>query len=412
MKTLKEQNRGIATILAFALIPISGFALDVYIPSLPDMAAKLHTDSAAIQLTLSIFLITYGIGQLLIGGILDSYGRYWPGIIGLVGFSAASFVIANTTSLPVIYIMRAIQGLMAAVAIVSKRAFFFDLYSGEKLKHYASLFSVIWASAPIIAPFLGGYLQTHFGWQSNFYFLTLFGLVFLALELIFSGETLVKKSAFDYKKIANTYWSMLRTVDFTAGMFILGLSYGMLLVYNMASPFIIEKLMHYPPTVTGNCSLISGAAVLAGGMLSKVFISRPLFKKMLVAISLQIAVVIVLMLITSHIHNIYTLLAYVVTLHALAGFIFNGMLAYCLTRFSHHGGMASGLAGGGYIIFTSALSYIVVSALSITSQVWLGIGYSVLIAGVLILVLRIKWKDQSAAKATTDEQAAALVLAE
>ncbi|WP_285055456.1 MFS transporter [Pedobacter ginsengisoli] len=396
MKALKESNHRIGTFLAFAIIPISGFALDVYIPSLPDMAAKLHTDQSSVQLTLSIFLITYGLGQLLVGGILDSYGRYLPNLVGLAGFIVTSIIIANTGNLYVIYAMRALQGIAAAIVIVSKRAFFFDLYTGEKLKSFASLFSVIWASAPIIAPFLGGYLQTHFGWQSNFYFLALFGLVFLILELVFSGETLKSRTSFNYKGIGKTYWSMLRAADFTAGLLILGLSYGMLMVYNMASPFIIEKLLHYPPTVTGNCSLLSGLAVLAGGTVSKIFISRPLFKKMLLSIGLQIVVVITLMTVTFQTQSLYTLMAYVILLHSLAGFIFNGMLAYCMTRFSHHGGLANGLAGGGYIIFTSALSYSVVSSITITSQFWLGVAYSVLIAGVLTLVLKVKWKDQAA----------------
>ena len=406
MKKLKESNRGIGTLLAFAIIPISGFALDVYIPSLPDMAIKLHTDESSIQLTLSIFLITYGLAQLLVGGILDSYGRYRPNLIGLVGFIGASIVIAGTNSLYVIYAMRALQGISAAIVIVSKRAFFFDLYSGEKLKSFSSLFSVIWASAPIIAPFLGGYLQTHIGWRSNFYFLALFGLAFLILELAFSGETLKARIPFNYKTIGKTYLSMLRATDFTAGMLILGLSYGMLMVYNMASPFIIEKLLHYSPTVTGNCSLVSGLSVLAGGTLSRIFISRPLFKKMLFSIGLQIITVAVMIMITSHIQNLYTLMAYVILLHALAGFIFNGMLAYCLTRFSHHGGLASGLAGGGYITFTSTLSYAVVSSISITSQLWLGVAYSILIAGVLVLLLRVNWKDKSTVAGIEDEKQA------
>jgi DHA1 family bicyclomycin/chloramphenicol resistance-like MFS transporter len=59
MKRITETNKTASTILAFALIPLSGFALDIYIPSLPDMAVKLNTSSAAIQLTISIYLISY-----------------------------------------------------------------------------------------------------------------------------------------------------------------------------------------------------------------------------------------------------------------------------------------------------------------------------------------------------------------
>ena len=393
MKKLKTSNQKISSFLAFSLIPISGLALDVYIPSLPSMSADLHTSSSAVQLTLSIFLITYGVAQLLIGSILDSYGRYLPNLICLLCFSLASFVIASSDSLTLIYVMRAIQGTMTAVIIVSKRAFFIDQYSGEQLKKYTSLFSIIWAAAPIIAPFLGGYLQVHFGWRSNFVFLGMYGILIAALDLIYSGETLVKFSVFNLKAVRTAYSSMIKTSDFTAGIMVLGLSYGVLLVYNMASPFIIEKLLHYPPTITGNCALVSGLSVMSGGLISKYFISYPLKRKMVIAVTAQLIAAIALILGTSYIHNIYTLLAYIVFIHLPVGFIFNGTLAYCLTRFPHHGGMSSGLVGGGYIIFTSVFSYLVVNALTIKSQTILGVGYLLLVIGVFVLLTFTRWKQ-------------------
>ncbi|HEY8916296.1 MAG TPA: MFS transporter, partial [Chitinophaga sp.] len=78
MRRIKESRTGLNTIMALGLIPLSGFAMDVFIPSLPDMAVQLHTSPASIQLTLSLFIISYGISQLIVGGLIDSYGRYIP----------------------------------------------------------------------------------------------------------------------------------------------------------------------------------------------------------------------------------------------------------------------------------------------------------------------------------------------
>ncbi len=410
MKTLKESNKAVSTVLALALIPITGFALDVFIPSLPAMSARLHATPEAVQLCISIFLATYGIGQLLVGGLLDSYGRFWPNIFALAGFSVASFIIANTESLQMIYAMRAVQGVMSAVIVVSKRSFFFDLFEGDKLKHYTSLFSVIWSAAPIIAPFLGGYLQTHFGWQSNFYFLGFFGLAFLVLELVFSGETIASKAPLRLTTIGTAYRSMLGTWDFTSGLLILGLSYAVLMIYNMSSPFLIEEVMHYPATVTGNCSMISGLAMLGGSLLSKALIAKPFYKRLFTASVVQLTVSGVLILLTLQLHNLYTLMVYVVLLHSASGFIFNGMLAYCLTRFSQFGGMASGLTGGGYILSTSAFSYIVVKTIRIDSQVWLGAGYAILILAVLTLIIRTKWIERGAKKEVLEDRDVALIM--
>src|SRR5579872_1950602 len=63
MRLIKEKNRGIATVLSFALIPLTGLATDVYLPSLPSMAADLHVSSGAIQNTLLVFLVSTGLSQ-------------------------------------------------------------------------------------------------------------------------------------------------------------------------------------------------------------------------------------------------------------------------------------------------------------------------------------------------------------
>jgi len=186
---------------------------------------------------------------------------------------------------------------------------------------------------------------------------------------------------------------MILTKDFTAGLLILGLSYGVLMVYNMSSPFLIEKLMHFAPTVTGRCSMISGIAFLAGSMLSNILIAKRFLKKMLIAVIIQLILTGCFILITFNVHNLYSLIGYVIFVSSCAGFILNGTLAYCLTRFSQYGGTLSGLLGGAYIIFTSAFSFIIVKTIKIDTQSILGEGCEVLISVVLILLLMTKWND-------------------
>src|SRR6478735_4782057 len=107
MRRIKETRSGWNTFFALSLIPLSGFAMDVYIPSLPDMATQLHASPSAIQLTLSIFIVSYGISQFLVGALVDRYGRYLPNLASMLVFSVASFVIAYSHNLQTIYAMRA-----------------------------------------------------------------------------------------------------------------------------------------------------------------------------------------------------------------------------------------------------------------------------------------------------------------
>lgn len=379
MRVIPENHQGISTLLAFALIPLSGFATDIYLPSLPSMAEHLQIPNTAVQLSLVIFMISYGIGQLFVGSLLDSFGRFKLSSSALAVFALASFIIALSGNIYVIYAMRIVHGITVAMIVVSKRAYFVDIYSGEKLKHYTSLFSIIWATAPIIAPFIGGYLQTAFGWQSNFYFLGIFATLLLAAELMYSGESLRHFHPFKARSILQVYANTIKTVDYTLGLVILGLCYAMLLVYGMSSPFIIEHVFHQSPVVTGYCSLLSGMSLMAGGMISKAVIKQPLVKKISAAVLLQLAVSVIMILVAAHITNLYLLMPFVLVLHLLSGFMFNNYFSYCLGRFTKNAGIASGITGGSLYVITSLFSYGLIETVSIKSTALLGSAYLVLV---------------------------------
>jgi MFS family permease len=359
------------------------------------MASKLHVSPAAIQLTLSVFIISYGISQFVVGALVDRYGRYIPNLAAMLVFSAASFAIAYSQNLQLIYAMRALQGFTVAVIVVSKRAYFVDMFSGERLKKYTSLFSVIWAIAPIVAPFLGGFFQTQWGWWANFAFLGYFGLAFFIVESFIGGETMKAAQPLDIRNVVKTYGGMLKTKDFTSGLIVLGLVYAMVLVYGMASPFLIENRLHFSPAVTGYASLFSGVSVFIGGSLSRALITKPFFKKLVIANGIQIVSVLVLLGVTSFSQNLFTLLLLVFLLHSTGGFIFNILISYCLMRFPQYAGKASGLVGGGFAVVTSVFSSLLVNGIFINNQAWLAVAYGVLALSVGVLLVSTKWKGEA-----------------
>ena len=372
MRTLQENHKGFSTLLALALIPLSGFATDIYLPSLPAMASDLNVSAAAVQLSLVLFMFSVGVSQFFIGSILDSFGRYKIGVASLVLFSLTSFVIALVPNIYVIYAMRIIQGITIALIVVGKRAYFVDLFSGEKLKSYISLFSIIWACAPIMAPFLGGYLQNSFGWRSNFYFLGVLSLAFAILELVYSGESLKHYQPFKLKSIVETYSGMLRTADFTLGLIIIGICFGVVIVYSLSSPFIIERVLGYSAITTGYSSLLSGFSLMTGGIIAKSLIKKPLAQKVGTAFGIQIILVLLMIFTASYTSSLYTLIGFIIGIHIAGGFIFNIVYAYCLTRFSKNAGVASGLTGGVMYMISSVFSYGFTNLFEVKSQLLLG----------------------------------------
>lgn len=384
---IKPKHQNIATILAFALIPLSGFATDIYIPSLPTMAGDLNVSSIQVQLTLSLFLISYGVSQLFIGSVLDSFGRYKISLAALLIFAVASIVITQTQNIYLIYAMRIIHGLTVGAIVVAKRAYFVDLFSGDQLKHYLSLFSIIWSTGPIVAPFIGGYLQSAFGWESNFYFLAGFAIVFAVLELFFSGETLKHATEFHIQKIVNIYATMIRTTSFTLGIVMLGLAYCMVMVYNMTGPFIIEHHLNLSPVVAGYSSLVLGFAWMVGGFIGKATINKPFFKRMVYNIAFQVVFVIAMIVSVQFINTLYSLIFFAFIIHIGAGFTFNNYFTFCLSKFPKNAGIAGGLTGGITYVIVSFLSYGIVNLFPPKDETNLGYSYFIMVLLSVLVML-------------------------
>ena len=376
MKTIKEEHRRIVNILSFSLIPLAGFATDIYLPSLPSMTISLHASASQIQLSLLLFMASAGVSQLFVGSLLDSFGRYKQSNSALFIFSIASFLIGLFPDLHVLYLMRIVQGVAASFVLVARRAYFMDTYSGDQLKRYTSLFSIIWATAPIIAPFLGGYLQKAFGWQSSFYLLGILPLVILALTLKYGGESAKDLQRLRVKPLIGVYGSLLTTKDFALALVILGLNYGIVLLFGMTSPFIIEHQWHQTPVVTGYCALLSGVAMMAGGIISRSMLRTPLEKKLPIALGIQLtsgvfAIIISMLGLT----NIYVMMSFVILQHGVAGFVFNNLFAYSLGRFARNAGIVAGMTGGASYIISSFSSYGTASFFAVTNQTLLALAY-------------------------------------
>jgi predicted MFS family arabinose efflux permease len=397
-KKIKQNHLPISTILAFALIPLSGFATDIYLPSMPTMGSTLQISSMEVQMTLTIFLISYGFAQLFIGSLLDSFGRYYISQAALVFFTLSCIVIANTSDIYIIYLMRIIHGITVAGIVVAKRAYFVDVFEGLQLKAYLSLFTIIWSTGPIIAPFVGGYLQNLFGWQSNFYFLAGFAAILYVFEMIFSGETVKNLTEFKLKKIVFIYWEMIGTVDFLLGLCMLGLAYSMVMIYNLAGPFIIEHQLLMTPIVAGYCSLVLGLAWTVGGLIGKATVDKPFFKKLVVNIGLQLICVLAMILSLNILVNMYTLVFFAFIIHIGAGFTYNNYFTYSLSKFPKNAGIAGGLMGGVVYILVSLLSYVIICIFPAKDERNLSFGYLILVlisVGAMTLLYKHKARSKT-----------------
>lgn len=387
MKQITEENRRNASILAFLLVPLSGLATDLYLPSFPEMTQVFHASPAQIQQTLAAFLISYGIGQFFVGSVLDSFGRYRPTLIAIVVFIMSNLLIVSSRNIVVVDIIRVFQGICASFIAVSKRTFFVDAYTGEQQKSYTSLLTIVWAAAPITAPFIGGYLQKHFGWASCFYFLGIYAVVVLIFELIYGGETMKEPAPFRLKPVAKVYGKLLNTRDFTVGVVILGVNFCLVMSFNMSIPFIVEKIFHFSPVITGYCALCSGMSLFFGGLLGRKLKITQLFKKLMSLSLIQIFFILIMLGSSHYLNNIFLLMVFVILIHFTGGVLYNLFFTHCLTRFPENAGTAGGItSGGSYIILSIAINGLLV-LLTITDQDKLALSYLILSGAVVLLLL-------------------------
>ncbi|WP_330097575.1 MFS transporter [Flagellimonas taeanensis] len=387
VKRLHADHKKKATLISFLMIPLSGLVTDIYAPSLPTMASELQQSEGAVQLTLTLFLLSYAVVQFFAGSIMDSYGRYRITLISLVLFILSNVVIAMSTSLGPIYAMRILQGIAIGCIGVAKRSFFVDVHEGDKRKHYLSIMSIVWSIAPIVAPFIGGYLQHYFNWQASFYVLAGYASVLFFLELLYSGETVPEFRPFKRKAILKDYGTMLRTPMFLYGVICSGLCYGTIMIFNLSGAFIVEHGMGFPPVVAGYASLIMGIAWLLGGFIGKSLIDRPFVPKLRIANILGIAVTILMILSATVWENLYSLILFAFLVHVGVGFIFNNYFAYCIGRFPKMAGISGGFIGGSAFFITSISSYAIVGLVHPQDQSGLGISYLAMAMLIMVILL-------------------------
>lgn len=380
MKYIQEKNRQLATWVAFAITPLSGIAVDLYSPSLPAMATDLHVSVLQMQVSVSIYLIFYGLCQLFVGVLMDSFGRYKLSLVSLAIFALASFAIVIFPNIHLIYFSRAVQGVSIGIVLVAKRAFFVDVYQGEKLKHTLSLVTIIWSIGPIAAPFIGGYIQTSFGWQYNFLFLGGAAFIGFVLDWIFGGETLKEPSRFHFSNIKYSYANMLRTFDFVMSIVLASLAYSVAMIFTLTSPFLMEHVFHENSIVVGYILLTSGTGWLAGNFLGKMLIKADFTKTVFWANLVQFALVTLLGISFRFAPNLYVMVILTFFIVMMSAFIFNNFFTYSLGRFPKAAGLAGGLVGGLVYTLLSGVTYLLVLFIPVkglSSLAW----YDILLVG-------------------------------
>ena len=256
-----------AVICAFAATSI--LSTNIFLPSLPAIAADLRVSSAAVTSTITIFLAIVAVGQLIAGPLSDRFGRKMPILIGLCIFVLGTMWCAFAADLPGLLIGRSIQAAGACVFVVLARAIARDLFDGEQLASTMAWITIATAAAPGFSPLLGSALDHLFGWRVEFGFVAAFAIGAGAAYAAFVGET-AAASIRSVRRfgMARTYLGLMRDARFAAPARIASLMMAGLFAVFSAAPRILLEGFGLSPVKLGllfACVvvLVFGAGILA-----------------------------------------------------------------------------------------------------------------------------------------------------
>ncbi len=177
------------TLLLGCLAGLPALSIDMGLPGLPQVQAEFGIDAPSVALTLSYFMVGFGLSQLVIGLLSDRVGRRQV-LIGALGlYSIGGLVSGLAPTIGVLLLGRTIQGAGAAGGAVLALAVVRDLFEGEVARARLATISLVFSLAPVIAPSLGGVILGWAGWRAIFAFQAVTGLVLLGVVAMVLCET-------------------------------------------------------------------------------------------------------------------------------------------------------------------------------------------------------------------------------
>ena len=280
------------------LSAIGPFAIDMYLPSLPSIGKSLGADTGAVQMSLMVFFIALGVGQLVYGPAADMFGRKAPLYVGLALFAAGSVGCALAPSIDFLIAFRFVQGLGACAGMVVPRAIVRDMHTGVAAARLMSLLMLVFSISPILAPLTGSLVIAAAGWRAVFWVVlaaSLIGIVMLA-TLLHETRPRSEREGSTVKAALAAYPLLLSDRNFLGLTFIGAFGISSFFAYLANSPFVLIEHYGLSPTEYSFFFSINAASFFAVAQLTGRLATRyGLARVVQVAVMLYAAVMLLLL---------------------------------------------------------------------------------------------------------------------
>ena len=378
----KSTNHLYLIILLSILSSVAPMGVDTYIPSIPDIANAFNVSIEKIELSLSIFLIGFSVGQIFGGPISDKYGRKMSSVYGLVGFAFFSFIIIFSTTIYELWFFRFFEAFFGGIVVVNAAAAVRDRFHGTEAAKVFALIGMVRSFAPVIAPAIGAFIIHFYSWKAVFIFLTVYSL----LVAFFIYKDLEESFVYSKQNVIESFKTVLSHKQALKVMLVLGFSFGGFFVIIAKTSFIYIEYFKIPtdyfPFFFGINFIILMAMIKVNVNLLKSI--NPIN---LVKIALLVQVISGFLFVLNYENISLVLIVILIASYmSMMAFIFGNCMALTLEHFPKNAGVASGVVG----VLQFGLGAIISSiALSFHSETFLPIALSIsIISFVAFLIMR------------------------
>lgn len=360
------------SILRMALIlgllsAVGPFAIDMYLPAMPALAASLGVTETAAQLTLTSYFVAFGLAQLAYGPWSDQAGRKPPLFAGLAIFILGSAAAAMAPTIGALVAARAVQGIGGAVLMVVPRAVIRDTATGTAGTKMMAMVMLVISVSPMLAPLAGSGLIQLGDWRLIFWVLCGAAAVALLITGFALPETLAPA---DRRKVhVGTLWSsakvLLSDPVFMGLTFIGGFGMASFFVFIASASFVYVDQFGLTPTGFSLAFAINAVgfftATQAAGPLGERVGIVPLMRRGVMGFA-GFAVAL-LLLVTAGFGTLTVIIAMLFLANACLGLVIPTTMVMALDAHGRIAGLASSLGGtlqmvaGGVMIALTGLFF-------------------------------------------------------
>lgn len=262
-------------ITLIALVAMMAVSTDLYLPAIPSLIENLSADVSQGQLTLSVFLLGFAVGQLFYGGISDRHGRKPVLYLGLAIYLVGTLGCILAPDINSLIGARFVQGLGGASAPVLARAMVSDSYSRVDAARLMASIAGAMALIPAIAPVFGSWLLYFFDWRAHFVLLLILGLLTLArVTRLQESLKTFSTEPFRLSSIFKQFPLCLSNSRFVGFALCGGASYAAMFCYISTSSFLVIGLLGLAPEYFGYTFMVVVFGYIAGAMTSSRLVGR------------------------------------------------------------------------------------------------------------------------------------------